>query len=85
MSFPDAALEAVIRQAISKPTGDMGLTSLSDLYLSYTSIVDLAPLVSNAGLGTGDDIWIEECTALSSESLNTHIPALETRGVTVHQ
>ena len=60
-----------------------GLTNLTILYLNDNSISDLAPLVANTGLGSGDEVYLAN-NPLSSTSLNTHIPALESRGVTVH-
>ena len=60
-----------------------GLTNLRGLWLATNSISDLAPLVANTGLGSGDEVYLSN-NPLSSTSLNTHIPALESRGVTVH-
>ena len=61
-----------------------GLTKLETLYLSNNSISDLSPLVSNTGLGDGDTIFVFE-NPLSDISINTHIPTLRNRGVTVHR
>ena len=61
----------------------VGLTKLKTLYLSNNSISDLSPLTANIGLGTGDTIVIVE-NPLSDISINTHIPTLRSRGVTVH-
>ncbi len=60
-----------------------GLTNLTDLWLSNNSITDISPLVANTGLGSGDEVSLSN-NPLSKTSLNTHIPALESRGVTVH-
>ena len=60
-----------------------GLTNLTVLYLNDNSISDISPLVANTGLGSGDEVYLGN-NPLSSTSLNTHIPALESRGVTVH-
>ena len=60
-----------------------GLTNLRGLWLDRNSISDLAPLVANTGLGSGDEVYLND-NPLSSTSINTHIPALESRGVTVH-
>jgi len=38
--------------------------------------------VQNAGLGTGDEVYLE-VNPLSSDSINVYIPQLEARGVTV--
>ena len=58
------------------------LTRLRWLYLSDNSISNLAPLVSNTGLGSGDRVDVRN-NPLSETSINTHIPALQDRGVTV--
>ena len=59
-----------------------GLTSLQWLSLVANSISDLAPLVANTGLGNGDEVDVRH-NPLSATSINTHIPALQARGVTV--
>ena len=59
------------------------LNNLRILYLNDNSISDISPLVANTGLGSGDEVYLYD-NPLSSTSLNTHIPALESRGVTVH-
>ena len=58
------------------------LTNLTNLYLSKNNVSDLSPLVANTGLGNGDEIDIRN-NPLSAISLNTHIPALQVRGVDV--
>ena len=60
-----------------------GLTKLETLYLSNNSISDLSPLVANTGLRDGDTIIVVG-NPLSDISINTHIPTLRSRGVTVH-
>ena len=58
------------------------LPELWGLDLRDNRIVDVSPLVANAGLGEGD--WVSlDGNPLSEESLNTHIPALLERGVDV--
>ena len=59
-----------------------GMTSLTELDLSNNSISDLAPLVANTGLGSGDRVDVRT-NPLSDASINTHIPALQGRGVRV--
>ena len=59
-----------------------GLTNLRVLSLQNNSISDLAPLVANTGLGSGDRVDVRD-NPLSDVSINTHIPALQERGVTV--
>jgi len=58
------------------------MPDLAHLWLLQTQITDLAPLVANPGLGTGDIIDIHY-NQLSDEARNTQIPALQARGVTV--
>ena len=59
-----------------------GLTKLARLYLSGNSISDISPLVANTGFGSGDEIYIHR-NPLSYQSIYTHIPALQERGVKV--
>ena len=59
-----------------------GLTNLKTLWLSHNSISDLSPLVANTGLGSGDTVHVRQ-NRLSYQSLYTHIPVLQGRGVTV--
>ncbi|MFH2050174.1 MAG: leucine-rich repeat domain-containing protein [bacterium] len=60
-----------------------GLTSLIELDLRYNQITDISPLVSNSGLGSGDELYLTN-NPLNQTSLTTHIPTLEARGVTVY-
>ena len=52
------------------------------LWIYNNLISDLSPLVANTGLGDGDtiDVW---GNPLSDASIQTHIPALQSRGATV--
>ena len=59
-----------------------GLTNLTELRLGGNSISDLSPLVANTGLGDGDKVNVKG-NPLSYQSIHTHIPALQSRGVTV--
>ena len=59
-----------------------GLTNLTELLLQNNNISDLSPLVANTGLGSGDTVDVRQ-NRLSDQSLHTHIPALQSRGVTV--
>ena len=59
-----------------------GLTNLTDLELPFNSISDLSPLVANTGLGSGDKVYVQG-NPLSYLSIHTHIPTLQSRGVTV--
>ena len=62
-----------------------GLTNLRKLWLHYNQISDLQALVDNAGLGTGDNLYIQEndldLTPGSDDMVD--IQALEARGVNV--
>ena len=59
-----------------------GLTDLKTLRLEYNSISDLSSLVANPGLSSGDTVDVRQ-NRLSDQSLFTHIPTLQSRGVTV--
>ena len=59
-----------------------GLTNLTKLLLGNNNISDISPLVENTGLGSGDTVDLRG-NRLSYQSIYTHIPALESRGVTV--
>ena len=63
-------------------TGLEHATNLTVLLLQKNSISDLSPLLANSGLGQGDYINVTQ-NPLSATSLNTHIPALQGRGVHV--
>ena len=59
-----------------------GLTALSSLRLAENTIADISALVANAGLATGDSVDLRT-NLLNVAAVQTHIPALQTRGVTV--
>ena len=59
-----------------------GMTELTYLNLDRNKISNLSPLVANTGLGEGDLVSVKG-NPLSFESDKTHIPALQSRGVTV--
>ena len=60
-----------------------GLTNLFFVALWNNLISDISPLVANEGFGQGEEIIVSE-NPLSEVSINTHIPALQSRGVEVH-
>ena len=60
----------------------LGLVNLTRLRLWNNLISDLSPLVANTGLGSGDEINVKG-NPLSYHSIHTHIPVLQSRGVTV--
>jgi Leucine-rich repeat (LRR) protein len=59
------------------------LSSLECLYIIDNQISDISPLVDNTGLGEGDAVYLMN-NPLSLDSVNTYIPELEARGVTVY-
>ena len=59
-----------------------GLTNLTLLKLDNNSISDLSPLAANTGLGSRTEINVKG-NPLSYLSIHTHIPALQSKGVTV--
>ena len=59
-----------------------GLTNLKWMRLAWNNISDLSPLVANTGLESGDEINLKG-NPLSYQSIHTHIPTLQSRGVTV--
>ena len=59
-----------------------GLTNLKSLGLWENNISDLSLLVANTGLGNGDKVYVRG-NSLSYDSIHTHIPVLQSRGVTV--
>ena len=61
-----------------------GLTSLTNLYLAENDISDIQPLVNNAGLASGDSVYLNTNPDLTNTSKYVHIPALEARGVEVY-
>ena len=68
-----------------------GLTSLTFLRLgnlqfpglNMNMISDVAPLAANAGIGSGDEVYLGN-NPLSSVSVYVHIPVMQQRGATVH-
>ena len=68
--------------SISDISALSNLTNLTILVLGGNSISDISPLVANTGLGSGDEVDLRS-NPLSSTSINTHIPVLQDRGVTV--
>ena len=70
------------RSSITDISVVSGLTNLTKLHLWDNSISDISPLVANTGLGSGDEILLQR-NPLSYLSIHTHIPTLQSRGVTV--
>ena len=59
-----------------------GLVNLSELWLNNNFISNLSPLVANRGLGRGDTLDVDR-NPLNHASINSHIPTLRSRGITV--
>ena len=59
-----------------------GLANLTELLLGNNNISDISPLVANTGLESGDTVRLRR-NSLSYQSIHTHIPTLQNRGVTV--
>ena len=68
--------------SISDLSSLSGLTNLGSLDLKRNSISDLSALVTNTRLRSGDVVNVEG-NPLSSVSVDTHIPTLQSRGVRV--
>ncbi len=60
-----------------------GLANLTWLYLENNQISDISPLVNNLGLSQGDTLRLSN-NPLSSTSIDTYIPQLQARGVSVY-
>ena len=73
---------AVNNNSVSDLSPLVGLTNLSWMRLASNNISDLSPLVTNMGLGSGDELDLRG-NPLSYLSIHTHIPTLQSRGVTV--
>ena len=59
-----------------------GLTNLARLDLRHNHLSDISSLVANTGLGSGDEVVLND-NSLSYSAIKTHIPALQSKGVTV--
>ncbi|SYZ72056.1 exported hypothetical protein [Candidatus Zixiibacteriota bacterium] len=68
---------------ISTITALSTMTGLNIVNLQWNQITDLAPLVNNSGIGSGDNVYLE-FNPLSDNAKTVQIPALETKGATVH-
>ena len=72
----------VEHNSVSDISAVSGLTNLTRLNLWRNSISDISPLVENTGLAGEDEVYIQE-NSLNYQSIHTHIPTLQSRGVTV--
>ncbi len=68
--------------AISDISSLVELTKLTDLNLENNAISEVSPLVESSGMSDGDEVNLRR-NPLSSVSINTHIPVLLDRGVSV--
>ena len=68
--------------AISDIPSVAELTNLTNVTLYNNLISDISPLIANTGLGEGDTVDVG-ANPLNFASINTHIPALQSRGVEV--
>jgi len=58
------------------------LPGIHYLYLSNNSITNIEPLIDNTGLATSDFLYLDS-NPLDDTSINTYIPQLQARGVSV--
>ena len=68
--------------SVSDISAVVGLTSLIRLDLGRNNISDISSLAANMGLGEGDEVYVKG-NPLSYQSIHTHIPTLQSRGVRV--
>ena len=59
-----------------------GLTNLTHVNLTHNRVSDFSPLNGNPGFGSGDVVDARNNPS-SPQSINTHLPALQNRGVNV--
>jgi hypothetical protein len=60
------------------------LHNLSSLSIRDNNVSDIQPLVDNPGIASGDAVYLND-NPLSQNSIETLIPTLEARGVTVYR
>lgn len=72
------------RNQISDLSPLSGLMKLELLNLEENQIIDIFPLTQNSGFGNGDEINLTN-NPLSTTSITTHIPYLESLGVIVYK
>lgn len=72
----------VYQNLISDISPLTNLVNLSIVGLSVNQISDISALVSNPGIGSGDEIYLD-MNPLSTTSCDTYIPDLTGRGVTI--
>ena len=72
----------VNNNSVSDISAVVGLTSLIRLDLGRNNISNISSLAANMGLGEGDEVYVKG-NPLSYQSIHTHIPTLQSRGVRV--
>ena len=72
----------LVHNSISDLSPLAGLTNLKWLWLYDNAISDISALVTNTGLGDEDIVGLRE-NSLNYSSIDTHIPILRARGVSV--
>ena len=72
----------LVHNSISDLSPLAGLTNLKWLWLYDNAISDISALVANTGLGAEDIVGLRE-NSLNYPSIDTYIPVLRTRGVSV--
>ena len=72
----------LVRNNITDISALVGLTNLTTLDLLDNNIRDISPLAANTGLGSGDVVDVGH-NLLDATSINTHIPELQARGVSI--
>ena len=72
----------LLNNNISDISAVAGLTNLTWLSLGRNNILDISSLAANTGLGEGDEVYVKG-NPLSYQSIHTHIPTLQSRGVKV--
>ena len=70
------------RNRISDLSPLAGLTNLTRVDLRHNSISDISPLVANTGVGSEDEVVLND-NPLNYAAINTDVPALKDRGVMV--
>ena len=61
------------------------LTALEELWIEYNQLTSLAPIVANAGIGEGDEVWVHHnYLDLEDTDVLADIETLENRGVILH-
>ena len=71
------------RNNISDLSPVAGLANLERLDLRHNYISNISPLVVNTGVGSGDEVLLND-NPLNASAINSDVPTLQSRGVEVH-